>query len=125
MYYSLETFLLVVHVSYTILFHRKKTKKMYQKSVNENLFLLFEVIAREHVCTQATLVREYVGTKDTMAREQARHVSTQGTLAREHVKCKIIVSKRLILRLKNEKLFIIIIFVLFYISSTIHINYFC
>ena len=125
MYYSLETFLLVVHVSYTILFHRKKTKKMYQKSVNENLFLLFEVIAREHVCTQATLVREYAGTKDTMAREQARHVSTQGTLAREHVKCKIIVSKRLILRLKNEKLFIIIIFVLFYISSTIHINYFC
>ena len=32
----IETFLLVVHISYTVLFHRKKTKKKYQKS-NQNM----------------------------------------------------------------------------------------
>ena len=34
----LETFMFVVHFSYTILFYRKKTKKKYQK-YNENMWL--------------------------------------------------------------------------------------
>ena len=39
-----ETFLFDVQFSYAVLFHKKKTK-----NVIENLFLLFEVIARKHV----------------------------------------------------------------------------
>ena len=40
------------------------------------VFLLFKVIAREHLGTQGTLVRELVSTQDTLARE---HVSTRST----------------------------------------------
>ena len=50
----LETLLLVVHFSYTVLFYRKKTEKMY------DTFLLFKVIAREHVDTQGMLARKHM-----------------------------------------------------------------
>ena len=50
----LETFLLVLHMSYTTLFYSKKTNvlKVYVKHVIVNflkLFLLFEVIPRDHI----------------------------------------------------------------------------
>ena len=55
----------------TVLFHKNKTKKKYQKS-KENMLLKFIfviwVIAREHIDTQST--------QGMLAREHARHVST-------------------------------------------------
>ena len=50
----LETCLLVLHMSYTVLFYSKKTDvlKVYVKQVIAKflkLFLLFEVIPRDHV----------------------------------------------------------------------------
>ena len=48
----------------------------------ENLFLLFEVIAREHVDMQGELACKNVSMQDTLARE---HVGTQGMLAHEYV----------------------------------------
>ena len=82
----LETFLLVVHFLCTVLFQRRKTNKKYQKSkknVVKNLFLLFEIIAREQVDTQGRLACWHVSAQDTLARE---HMSTQDALAREHVR---------------------------------------
>ena len=73
-----ETFLLVLHFSYTVLFHRKKTKKVPKisvKHVTENLFLLFVVIAREHVGTQGNLTREHVRHVSTIARKERWQVS--------------------------------------------------
>ena len=64
---------------YTILFQRKK------KSVIENLFLLFEVIARKHVGTQDTLAREDVSLQGTLT---CKHLSRQDTLAREQVRMR-------------------------------------
>ena len=77
-------FLFVMHFSYIVLFHRKKTKKKHKKSVKpviENLFLLFEVIACEHVGTQSPLAREHINTQSTLSR---KHVSVR-QWARTHV----------------------------------------
>ena len=41
----------------------------------ENLLLLFEVIAHEHIGTQGTVACEHVSMRGTLAHE---HVSTQG-----------------------------------------------
>ena len=65
----LKTFLFVVHFSSTVLFHRKKTKKKYQKSKNAS--------------TSDTLAQEHVNTQETLEHE---HVRTQGMLTREHVR---------------------------------------
>ena len=63
----------------TILFHRKKTKKKYQKS-KENMLLklifVICVIAREHIGTQSMLAREHAMHVGTLARKHERHVST-------------------------------------------------
>ena len=63
-----------------------KIKPFYcRKFVIENLFLLFEVTAREHLGTRGTrdmLPREHLTTQGTLARQ---HVSTQDTLTRQHV----------------------------------------
>ena len=47
------------------------------------VFLLFKVIAREHLGTQGTLAREDVSTQDTLVCEL---VSTQDTLALKHAR---------------------------------------
>ena len=41
---------------------KEKVPKIYVKHVTENLFLLFEFIARDHVGTQGTLVCEQLRT---------------------------------------------------------------
>ena len=92
---SVKSFRLVreMEESTAVLFHRKKTKKKYQKSKENMLLKLIFVIwfiaheqigaqstqgilARDHVSTQGTLASEHVSTQDALARE---HVSTQGT----------------------------------------------
>ena len=61
---------------FTVLFHRKKKERTITKIQGkhiENLFLLFVVIAREHVDTKSTqgrLAREHVSTQDTLARKE-------------------------------------------------------
>ena len=60
----------------------EKLPKIEVKHVIENLFLLFEVIAREHVGMQHTLVLVHESTQGTLAHE---HVSSQDKLAGEHV----------------------------------------
>ena len=47
------------------------------------MFLLFEVIAREHVGTQGMLAREHARNAGTWARKHARHV---GMWARKHAR---------------------------------------
>ena len=62
----------------------KKTKK----HAIENLFLLFIVIAREHVGTQSmqgTLAGEHEKHARHVGTLSRKHVSAQRTLAREHV----------------------------------------
>ena len=76
----LKTFLFVVHFSYTVLFHRKKAKKKYQKSKNASTS---DTLVQEHVNTQDMLAREHVNMQETLERE---HVHTQGMLTREHVR---------------------------------------
>ena len=77
-----------IYCSYKVLFLRKKTEKDRKSTKNLiktcqwNLFLLFEVIAREHLGTQGKWARKHVG---TWARKARWHVHTQGTLVREHV----------------------------------------
>ena len=69
----LGAFLLVVHICHIQLFFtgekQRKSTKIQVKYVIENEFLLFQVIAREHVGTHSTLAHEHVGT-------QAKHVAT-------------------------------------------------
>ena len=82
-----ETFLLVVY-TFHIQFYfsekrQRKSTKNLSKNVIENLFLLFEVKAREDLGTQSTLAREHITTEGTLARE---YVCMQGTLAREHAR---------------------------------------
>ena len=78
-YMFLKTFLLVVHFSYTILYHMKDTtQKIYQKFKQNKLF---EVIACEHVDTQYTLALKLVSTQGTLGYEQ---VTTRNMLARKH-----------------------------------------
>ena len=63
-----------------------KNTKNLKKYVTENLFLLFVVIACEHIgtqSTQGTFSREHVSTQNTLASE---HVYMQGTLASEHIR---------------------------------------
>ena len=57
--------------------NKEKVPKIYIIHVIKSLFLLLEVIARDHL---GMLVREHVSTQGTLARE---HVSTQDTLAHE------------------------------------------
>ena len=45
----LETFLLVVDFSNTILFHRKKTKEKYQKSKGNMSLIIFQTLAFQTV----------------------------------------------------------------------------
>ena len=73
----LETFLLVVYFSYTVLFNRKKQRnqKILVKHGIENLFLLFYVIAREYISTHDTLTRKHLKHVIKWEREHARHVS--------------------------------------------------
>ena len=61
---------------------KEKLPKIEVKHVIENLFLLFEVIAREHVGMQHTLVLVHESTQGTLAHE---HVSSEDKLAGEHV----------------------------------------
>ena len=66
-------------------------QKKQKKHAIENLFLLFIVIAREHVGTQSmqgTLAGEHAKHARHVGTLSRKHVCAQGTLAREHVACK-------------------------------------
>ena len=93
-----DTFLLAVYTCLIKFYfsgkrQRKRTKNL-SKNVIENLFLLFEVIAPEHLGTQGTRARKHVSTQSTLSREHVstqdllalERVSTQGTLARERAR---------------------------------------
>ena len=64
---------------------RKKKYKNLSKNVIENLFLLFQVIAPEHLGTQGTRTRKHAKHVGTWARKHAGHVGTWARKRAKHV----------------------------------------